>query len=165
MKKGKRNNANFKTIDPKKAVAPRSDTSKLRHTPKPCMKWQTGDYERHADFRFTLPYQFLLLCRLMDITPDQVLTDFMDNLSCGSWKRQGRDKAKEKLIDYFVEHGYGQHHYTAEDIRTIFKELDAIGLLWPEGAKMKLIDLHAEWRDKYHTYWFKKWFRKPKRKL
>lgn len=129
------------------------------------MKWQTGAYERHADFRFVLPYQFLLLCRLMDITPDQVLTDFMDTLSCSSWKREGRDRAKEKLIDNFFEHGYGQQHYTIEEIRSIFRELEAIGLLWPEGAKSKMIDLHAKWRDKYHTFWFKKWFRKPKRRL
>lgn len=146
-------------------MVPENNTLNHPQKPKPRLKWQTGDYERHADFRFVLPYQFLLLCKLMDITPDQVLTDFMDNLSCSSWKRQGRDKAKERLIDYFVEHGYGQYRYTAEDIRAIFKELDAIGLLWPEGAKMKLIDLHAEWRDKYHTYWFKKWFKKPRRRL
>lgn len=164
MKKGEGNRMGMRTGDSHKPVikykAPKHATKR-----KPRMKWQTGAYEQHADFRFTLPYQFLLLCRLTDITPDQVLTDFMDNLSCGSWKREGRDRAKEKLIDYFVEHGYGQQHYTVEDIRTMFRELEAIGLLWPEGAKMKLIDLHSEWRDKYHIYWFKKWRQKPKRKI
>lgn len=131
----------------------------------PTMKWQTGAYERHADFRFTLPYQFLLLCKLMDVTPDQLLTDFMDNLSCGSWKREGRDKAKEKLVEYFIEHGYGQDLYSAEDIRAIFKEMDAVGLVWPDNAKMGMIDMYSAWRKKHHSYWFKKWFRKPRRKL
>src|SRR3954471_21737915 len=92
---------------------------------KPELKWQTGDYARHADFHFILPYQFLLLCRLMDITPEQVLNDFMDNLSCGSWKREGRDNAKAKLIEYFIELGYGQQQYAVEDIRSMFKEMDA----------------------------------------
>lgn len=165
MKKRKGNEKDRNSSNSSKPVIPKDKAQKHRTKVKPRMKWQTGEYERHADFRFTLPYQFLLLCRLMDITPDQVLTDFMDNLSCSSWKREGRDKAKEKLIDYFVEHGYGQHHYAPEDIRGIFGELDAIGLLWPEGAKSKMIDRHANWRDKYHTYWFRKWFRKPRRKL
>lgn len=72
---------------------------------------------------------FLLIAKLVNVPPDDIVTDFMDNLSCGSWKRKGRDKAKEKLVDYFIEHGYGQEYYTAEDIRTMFKELDVIGCL------------------------------------
>ena len=137
---------------------------KSRTAVKPDLKWQQGAYARDATYTFTLPYQFLLLCRLTDVTPELVLIDFMDNLSCGSWHREGRDKGKEKLIDYFIEQGYGQHYYSSESIRTIFKEMDAIGMLWPGDAKMKLIDLHTSWRNKYHRYWFKKWFRKPARR-
>ena len=105
----------------KSTVAKNAGTNAPRQ-PKPRMPWQTGDYQRHANFRFILPYQFLLLCRIMNITPDQLLTDFMDDLSCGSWKRQGRERAKEKLIEYFIEHGYGRQHYTEEDIRAMFRE-------------------------------------------
>lgn len=101
----------------------------------------------------------------MDITPENVVCDFMDNLSCGSWKREGRDEAKEHLINYFISHGYGQHHYSEADIREIFKEMDALGLLFPKNGKRKMVDIYAKWRDKYHTHWFKKWFRKPRRKL
>lgn len=132
---------------------------------KPELKWQTGAYDRHAEVKFVLPYQFLLLCRLVEKSPEEIIRDFTDNLSCGSWKREGRDEAKEHLINYFVAHGYGQHHYSEEDIRQMFKEMDALGLLFPNDGKMKLIDLYASWRDKHHTYWFKKWFRKPRRKL
>jgi hypothetical protein len=128
-------------------------------------KWQTGEYERHTKLDFILPDPFLLLCKLTDITPETILSDFMDNLACGSWKRQGRDKAKEYLIQYFLEMNYGQELYTAEDLRQMFKEMDAVGLLWPEKGKMKLIDLYAQWRDKYEKFWFKKWFRKPRRKF
>ncbi|WP_152269070.1 hypothetical protein [Agriterribacter humi] len=131
---------------------------------EPKLKWQTGDYERHTEFNLTLPYPFLLLCRLMDITPEQMVRDFMDNLSCGSWNRQGRDKAKEHLINYFIEHGYGQHYYKEDDVREIFKEMDAIGLLFPNNGNSKMVDLYAKWRDKHQTYWFKQWFRKPRRK-
>ena len=118
-------------------------SNKKRQKPKPDLKWQIGSYDRHAEFRFILPYQFLLLCRLMDVTPQDVVRDFTDNLSCGSWKREGRDKAKEHLINYFVEHGYGQHHYNEDDIRKIFKEMDALGLLFPKDGNGKMVDLYA----------------------
>lgn len=133
--------------------------------PKPTLKWQTGDYNRHAEFKFILPYPFLLLCRLVDKTPEELIRDFTDNLSCGSWKREGRDDAKAHLINYFIAHGYGQDHYNEEDLREIFREMDALGLLFPADGKMKLIDLYANWREKHHKYWFKKWFRKTRRKL
>lgn len=98
-----------------------STSKKTPQKPKPELKWQTGAYERHAEYKFILPYQFLLLCRLMDITPRDVLNDFMDNLYCGSWKREGKDKAKEQLINYFIALGYGQQHYAEDDIRAMFK--------------------------------------------
>ena len=142
-----------------------SSKTSSRKKPKPELKWQTGRYDRHAEFRFFLPYQFLLLCRLMDVTPEEVIRDFTDNLSCGSWKREGRDKAKEHLINYFIEHGYGKHHYDENDVREMFKEMDALGMLFPKDGKTKMVDLYADWRKKHHTYWFKKWFRKPRRKL
>ncbi len=142
-----------------------SNKKKTIRKPKPELKWQAGDYDRHAEISFILPYQFLLLCRLMDTAPEDVIRDFTDNLSCGSWKREGRDKAKEHLINYFIAHGYGQHHYSEEDIREVFKQMDALGLLFPKDGKSKLVDLYADWRDKHHTYFFKKWFKKPRRKL
>ena len=133
--------------------------------PKPELKWQTGEYDRCAEFRFVLPYQFLLLCRLMDITPEQVLRDFMDNLSCGSWNREGRDNAKEQLINYFIAHGYGRHHYSKEDIRKIFIEMDALGMLLPTNANNDLVELYTNWRHKHHTHWFNQWFAMPRRGL
>lgn len=132
---------------------------------KPELKWQTGAYARDANFTLFLPYPFLLLCRLVDKTPQEIIRDFTDNLSCSSWKREGRDQAKEHLINYFIAHGYGQHHYVEEDIRQMFKEMDALGSLFPSDGNMKLIDLYSNWRKKHQTYWFKKWFHKPRRKL
>jgi hypothetical protein len=132
---------------------------------KPELKWQTGVYTRHPTYHFTLPYPFLLLCRLVEVEPEQLLHDFMDNLSCGSWRREGRDEAKENLISYFIAHGYGQEHYSEEDLRLMFKEMNALGMLFPKQGSGKLLDAYCTWRDKHHTYWFKKWFRKPRRKL
>lgn len=132
---------------------------------KPVMKWQTGDFRRSQNYQFELPHQFLLLCRLMDITPEQLLIDFMDNLSFGSWKREGRDKARQSLVEYFLEHGYGQQHYSIEEIRAMFREMDAVGLLYPRDADTELVDTYSQWREKHLEYWFNKWFNKYRREL
>ena len=129
---------------------------KSKKTIKPRMKWQVNEYARTQDYHFTQPYQFLLLCKLIEVPPRVLLLDFMDNLSCGSWKREGRDQAKEKLIEYFLEHGYGQDYYTPEDIRKIFREMDAVGLLF-QGDDMKTLDAYSDWRKQHQKSWFKKW--------
>lgn len=136
-----------------------------KQIPKPYFKWQTGAYARHAQYEFIIPDQFLMLCRLTDIPPRDMLIDFMDNLACASWKSKDRDLAKEHLINYFITHGYGQRHYTETELRTMFKEMNAMGMLFPRHGKTKMIDLYAKWRDKQHRYWFKQWFHKPGRKL
>jgi hypothetical protein len=86
----------------------------------------------------------------------------MENLSCGSWNRHGRDQAKEKLIEYFLEHGYGQNYYSPEDLCQIFKEMDAVGLLFPSDDS-DMIDIYALWREKHYKFWFKMWFGKYRR--
>ncbi|MBO9572964.1 MAG: hypothetical protein J7497_12280 [Chitinophagaceae bacterium] len=137
----------------------------MRKKPHPRFSWQKEDYSRKAEFSFILPQQFLLLCRLMSVTPRQMLVDFMDIISCGSWKREGREASREKLIDYFLEQGYGKQYYSTAEIKSIFKELDAIGLLYPFNATQELINEHTRWRETYHTWWFEKWFEKNKREL
>lgn len=128
--------------------------------PKPELKWQTGAWDRLAHYHFILPYPFLLLCRLLGTTPKEMITDFMDNLGCGSWNREGRGAAKEHLINYFMAHGYGQQQYTEADIRQLFKEMDAVGMLFPGEGNRKTINRYTQWRDQHQNWWFKKWFRK-----
>jgi hypothetical protein len=128
-------------------------------------KWQSGDYARHNSYQLTIPTQLLMMCRLLEITPRQLIIDFMDVLSCGSWKREGRQKCRETLIEYFIEQGYGRHIYTSADIKTMFGELDAIGSLFPKEAEPVFTELHAAWRENYHAYWFKKWYEKFNREL
>lgn len=129
---------------------------------KPDMEWQVDDYSRTQDLNFMVPYQLLLLCKLVEVTPRQLILDFMDNLSCGSWKREGRAQAKEKLIEYFLQHEYGQGHYTLEDLRQMFKELDAVGMLFPKDDD-EMVDVYANWRDKHYKHWIEKWFGKYRR--
>jgi hypothetical protein len=130
---------------------------------RPIMDWQVDNYARIQDFHFTLPYQFLLLCKLVDTPPHQLLLDFMDNLSCGSWGRHGKDKLREKLIEYFLESKYGQNYYTPEELRAIFRELDAVSLLCPTDDS-EMINAYESWREKYHIYWFKHWTEKGRKR-
>lgn len=131
---------------------------KKKRIRKPVMNWQTGDYKQAQTIRFDIPLQFLMLCRLVNITPKQLITDFMDNLSFGSWKREGRDRVKEILKEYFLEHGYGREFYSDEELRLIFKELDALGLLFPRDAEPEILESYASWRENYQAYWFNKWY-------
>jgi hypothetical protein len=41
----------------------------------------------------------------------------------------------------------------------------APGALFPVNGKRKMADLYTKWRSKHYTYWFKKGFRKPERRL
>ena len=141
------------------------DTPPIRKTKQKIgLKWQIEDYAQVQELRFHFPYSFLLICKLWNTTPDEMLTDFMDNLSCGSWKRENRDAAKTNLKNYAIEMNYGRQHYTKDDLQQMFTELDAIGMLWPENAKPKIQTLHVKWRKKYYNWWFKKWFKKYHRK-
>lgn len=134
-----------------------------QHVPR--MKWQTGEYERWANFRFVLPYQFLLLCKLLDITPEQVTWDFLYTLDCSNRDRAGKAAAREHLINYFIECGYGQHHFTTDNIKQMFSEMDAVNLLFPENSgKEVLLKRYCKWRDKHQDWWFKKWYHTVRRK-
>ena len=127
-------------------------------------KWDKDEYARDQTLRLILPWQFLFMCKLTDVTPDTVINQFMNDLGHENWKRRENDAIRQTLVDYFILSGYGQKWYTEQEIRQMFKELDAIGSLWPSDGGMKLIDRHAKWRNKYHDYWFKKWYRKLRRK-
>ena len=138
---------------------PASMKKKASRIHKPVISWQSGDYHPSQSLSFEFPQQFIMLCKLVGITPMQLLTDFVDNISCGSWKRQGRDAAKYFLVEYFIEHGYGNQAYSSEDLRSMFKELDAIGFLFPHDAGSDLLNAYSLWREKHQSYFFEKWSR------
>lgn len=103
---------------------------------KPHMEWQTGEYARLAEIRFALPYQFLLLCRLTDVTPYKVITDFAEALDGGNSLHPVSDDCKEHIVDYFISRGYGQQHYSPE-LHRIFKEMQGCGCCFPKPAEPK----------------------------
>jgi hypothetical protein len=146
--------SNMQQNKPKK----RADKSNPKHS------WQTGAYSRKLQLNILLPHQFLMLCRLWETTPETIITDFLDNLAHASWKREGRDAAKQKLVEYILFSGYGKQHYTEENLLQMFKELDAIGLLFPTTADDKTVDAYVAFREAFHEHWFRQWYYKTTRK-
>lgn len=131
--------------------------------PKPELKWQTGKYARHANFQFILPYEFLLLCRLWDKSPERVIYEFMVNAGSNSLQHEGNEASKLHLWNYFTAQGYGQQYYSEAEMRDMFKELQALSIVFPWKGDNKMVDLYAKWRDKHLHYWFKQWHQKIRR--
>ena len=128
---------------------------------KPVMKWQTGDYQEKQTISFELPLQFLMICKLANVTPQQLISDFINNLSNGTWQREGREKARQLLTDYFIEHGYGKDIYSAQDLHAMFSELDAMASLFPKNGDPVQLDAYTGWRTAHQQYWFDKWLNHP----
>lgn len=121
---------------------------------------------RREDVRLLMPANFLLLCRLLDLDASKVLHDFMNNVSVTNSSKEEvhRKTAKE----YFLECGYGQDYYSKEDIEQMFKELDAMRLVWPQfpprEVDTELLDASVAFRDKFQRHWFNGWYNKIRRK-
>ena len=94
-----------------------------------------------------------------------MFNDFANNFGSGGQKEKDRAEAQMKLIEYFLAMGYGQEMYAATDILLMFKELDALHFVWPDGAKPKFRETHVRWREKYERYWFKHWYNKPRKRF
>lgn len=131
---------------------------------KPEHKWAQGDYAQVQEIRFILPWQFLYVCKLTGVRPKEVLNQFMDDLGQESFTRSANPGVRQSPIEYFIQRGWGQDFYSETDLRKMFAELDAIGSLWPANADFKWVERHARWRNRYHRYWFKKWYYKIRRK-
>lgn len=136
---------------------------KLKH--KPRLPWQVGSYSEYISEEIRIPPQLLLICKLLCVPPMDLITDFLDNASLAAWKRNGRESAREKVMEYILACGYGKEFYSEAEIRQLLKEADAQGMVWPKDADMKLLDASSAWRELYQPYWFNRWFWKHNRKL
>jgi hypothetical protein len=45
-----------------------------------------------------------------------------------------------------------------EEIRQLFEEMDALGMLYPKNGKTAITALYVQWRDEHWKYWFEKWY-------
>lgn len=120
------------------------------------MDWQHGEYSRQISFNFILPYDFLLLCRILNLTPGTVLTDFLKNLSAFGLD-PNHSTARMKLREYFIDYSSAHVSCGSDVIRNLFYELDLIASMNPPSSNDSLLNLYEKWRDAYLMYWFDKW--------
>lgn len=67
--------------------------------------------------------QFEVLCQILQITPQNVLQDFVDNVSLDPQNSNGSDE-RSMAIAYFMRVGYGIGVLEYEDVRNLFDELE-----------------------------------------
>jgi hypothetical protein len=102
-----------------------------------------------------MPANFIMLCKLLKVSEEKVLSDFMETFSNESYAMD--HDQRNPLAAYVLKSGYGQEFYTRQEIEKLFSELEGISALWPEDAPTELLDAHIHWREKYMQYWFHKW--------
>jgi len=128
--------------------------------------------EIHKDFttrtfegHLSVPSNFRMLCALFETSPAKILSDFMWTLSC---MHQGTDEQRKAALDYFILSGHGQEIYSEEDVRQIFRELDARRSMYPGGEDRVMSkeqwNLYYCWENMYTQYWFEKWYGKIRRR-
>lgn len=121
------------------------------------MHWQTGDFSRHLQYSTILPEPFLILCKLADITPAQMLSGFIQDISFSSYQREISQSARKLLIEYFLAKKIGQEILSEQDWRSVFNDFHALCFVWPTGSDESLITLSEDWRKEYFSYLFSKW--------
>lgn len=131
---------------------------KLRSKKKvlvPRMPWQIGDFSRVGVYQFVLPYEFLLLCRLMDVAPRTMLMDFM--LSITSPKGGEHNEQCRLHTLSFIQQKYGRKQFTAEQLKIMFGELERSMLPDLPDADDALLEAHEIWKSHFLHHWFGKW--------
>lgn len=103
-----------------------------------------------------------MLCETLDITPQQVLQDFADNLSLDYRYTSGSDE-REMAIAYFMRCGYGMPFFEYHEVESMFYELETIRwnyISYRNGLDKKYI----EYRKKEYEKLLKQWNKLKKEK-
>lgn len=98
-----------------------------------------------------------LLCQVLDVEVDQVLSDFMRALA------GDHSHHSSKAADYFLSRHYERQGFSAAEIQAMLQELQSLSRLWPENAPEDLVEMHVHWRQQYLSWWCDKWSRRRKK--
>ena len=103
-----------------------------------------------------IPRQLLLLCDLLETTPEQVLQGFINDVSL-EVNSSGSDE-REQAVSYFMRCGYGMHRYDFEEVDQMFSGLN--WLRWQQyekkGKAFKAL------QSQFLKEWFNEWKAKMK---
>lgn len=122
------------------------------------------DGSQVQEVRLRIPTDVVMLCKLVDAHPEDLLQCFMNCLALERNKKNP-EAAKHASVDFFIRYGFGAEYYTEDELRQMFAELRRVNELWLDDLMTtKFIDHHANWRKKYYKRWFKKWYWKIRRR-
>ena len=108
--------------------------------------------ERSVRLSTRMPYQFYILCKLIEVNPTVILIDFMRNIGM-DYQSMG-ELQRTKAMEYFMSCKYGHSHYSEEEMKKIFKEMECLVALFPEENDAKLIDLYVAWKERHQSLFF-----------
>jgi len=106
-----------------------------------------------------VPKQLEMICELLEVTPQAVLQNFIDDVSLqvGS---SGSDE-RRMAVEYFMRVGYGMHRYEFDQVEQMFDGLNWLRCQWPGNDEAKEKQYLQE-RRAFLKQWLKEWKAKQK---
>ncbi len=116
-------------------------------------------------YQLNVPSNFRMLCAILDVKVQDILTDFMRLVSY-SVHNDADSKKRNAAREYFMSCEYGQPGYSEEQINQMFEELKAERLIYDSNKRMDHEDLQVfhRYKNMHMQHWFKRWFDKKCRK-
>ena len=101
-----------------------------------------------------IPRQLLLLCDLLETTPEQVMQGFINDVSL-EVNSSGSDE-RRIAVEYFMRVGYGYHLYDMDQIESMFDGLNWLRWQWPGNDEQKEKKYRRQ-RTAFLKNWYKEW--------
>jgi len=92
---------------------------------------------------------FAHLCELLETSPEQVLQDFVDNVSLDVCRSHSED-ARSLSVEYFMSMNYGTHVFDPVEIGMIFSHLEHIRQNMQKTGRVSSIRQYREWYECWH---------------
>ena len=105
------------------------------------------------------PRQLELLCDLLEVTPEEVLQRFINDVS-PEVNSSGSDE-RRMAVEYCLRCCYGYHRYDMDQIEQMFDGLNWLRRQWP-GNDPEKEKLYQQQRKAFLKKWCKEWKSKKK---
>lgn len=90
--------------------------------------------------------QFAYLCDLLETSPEQVLQDFVDNVSLDVL-RSHSEESRSLSVEYFMSMHYGTRVFDVVEIGMIFSHLEHIRQELQKTGRVSSIRQYREWYE------------------
>lgn len=116
------------------------------------------------EVRLMIPSNLRMLCAILDVEVENLLSDFMWMLSY-SHHNSATLKQRKAAKKFFMACRYGQPLYSKKQIKTMFDELKAERKIYETIEGMEQEDKNLFWKNNhmYMQHWFKRWFERNRR--